>query len=204
MPGPTDDRRRHAPATQRNREPILAVLRRVLPAHGTLLEIAAGSGEHALFFASALPSLAWLPSDADADAVESIAAWRKAEGPPNLGAPLLLDVTSHDWPVATVEAIFNANMIHISPWSACLALLAGAGRHLVHGGVLVLYGPYKIDGVHTAPSNAAFDADLKSRNPDWGVRDLEEVAKVAAREGLYLEETIPMPANNQTLVLRRS
>jgi len=204
MSGPTIDRRRHAPATHRNRDAILAVLRRVLPARGTVLEIAAGTGEHAVFFAAALPSLAWQPTDADAEAVESIAAWREAEGPPNLRAPLQLDVSSRDWPVETVDAVFNANMIHIAPWSACLGLLAGAGRHLTHGGVLVLYGPYRIGGSHTAPSNAAFDLDLRARNPAWGVRDLEEVAEVAASEGLHLEETVPMPANNQVLVLRRS
>jgi len=198
-----DDGRRHAPATQRNRDPILSVLRRVLPAHGTVLEVAAGTGEHALWFAASLPKLAWQPSDADPDAVASIAAWREAEGSPNLLPPLLLDVTSASWPVETVEAVFNANMIHISPWPACLGLLAGAGRHLAHGGVLVLYGPYRIGGKHTAPSNEAFDRDLKARNPAWGVRDLEAVVEAAACEGLMLEETVPMPANNQALVLRR-
>lgn len=201
---PPDDGRRHAPATQRNRDPILSVLRRVLPARGTVLEVAAGTGEHALWFAASLPSLAWQPSDADPDAVASIAAWRDAEGSPNLLAPLLLDVTSAPWPVETVDAVFSANMIHISPWSACLGLLAGAGRHLAGDGMLVLYGPYRIGGRHTAPSNEAFDRDLKARNPAWGVRDLEAVVEVAAREGLQLEETVPMPANNQTLVLRRA
>lgn len=199
-----DDGRRHAPATQRNRDPILSVLRRVLPAHGTVLEVAAGTGEHALWFAASLPRLAWQPSDADPDAVASIAAWREAEGSPNLLPPLLLDVTSVSWPVETVDAVFSANMIHISPWSAGLGLLAGVGRHLAHGGVLVLYGPYRIGGKHTAPSNDAFDHSLKARNPAWGVRDLEAVVEAATREGLNLEETVPMPANNQTLVLRRA
>jgi len=201
---PPDDGRRHAPATERNRDAILSVLRRVLPAHGTVLELAAGTGEHALYFAASLPKLAWQPSDADPDAVASIAAWREAEGSPNLLAPVLLDVTSTHWPVEIVDAVFSANMIHISPWSACLGLLAGAGRHLVPGGVLVLYGPYRIGGRHTAPSNEAFDHSLKARNPAWGVRDLEAVIEAAAREGLNLEETLPMPANNQTLVLRRA
>lgn len=201
---PQDDGRRHAPATQRNRDPILSVLRRVLPAHGTVLEVAAGTGEHALWFAASLPKLAWQPSDADPEAVASIAAWREAEGSPNLRPPLLLDVTSASWPVEAVDAVFSANMIHIAPWPACLGLLAGAARHLAHDGVLVLYGPYRIGGRHTAPSNEAFDQSLKARNPAWGVRDLEATVEAAAREGLKLEETVPMPANNQTLVLRRA
>lgn len=204
MPGSSHDHRRHAPATERNRDPILAVLRRVLPAHGTVLEVAAGSGEHALYFASALPSLLWMPTDVDREAVESIAAWRDSQGPSNLLAPVRLDVTDEAWPIGTVEAIFSANMIHIAPWAVCLGLLAGAGRHLTPGGVLVLYGPYKLGGEHTAASNAAFDRDLRSRDPAWGVRDLDEVVAAAAGHGLVLEEIVPMPANNQTIVMRRS
>lgn len=198
-----DDQRRHAPATQRNREPILEVLRRVLPERGTVLEVAAGTGEHAVFFAAALPGLAWQPTDADPGCLESIAAWVRHEERPNLLAPLHLDATSEAWPVDEADAVFNANMIHISPWVACLGLLRGAGRTLRRGGVLVLYGPYRIDGAHTAPSNAAFDADLRSRDPAWGVRDLEEVIRVADGEGLTLEQRLAMPANNQTLVFRR-
>ncbi|MFN2424809.1 MAG: DUF938 domain-containing protein [Candidatus Binatia bacterium] len=197
------DRRRFAPATERNREPILAVLRRVLPAHGTVLEIAAGTGEHAVYFAAAFPSLTWQPSDGDSDAAVSIAAWREADGTSNLNAPLLLDAAGSDWPVGTVDAIFSANMIHIAPWVACLGLMAGARRHLAPGGVLVLYGPYRIGGAPTAPSNDAFDRDLRARNPAWGVRDLEEVVRAAQRERLELEETVAMPANNHILVLRR-
>lgn len=203
MHEPTTERR-HAPATLRNRDAILAVLRRVLPKSGTVLEIASGSGEHAVYFSSALPFVVWQPSDADPAAFQSITAWREADGGNNLLLPLLLDVNAQPWPLASVDAIFNANMIHISPWASCLALLAGAGRALNQGGVLVLYGPYRIGGEHTAPSNAAFDQDLRSRNPEWGVRDLEEVVTIAGREGLHLEETVPMPANNQTLVLRRT
>lgn len=202
-PGPPSAGRRHAPATLRNRDPILAVLRRVMPTSGTVLEIAAGTGEHALYFATAFPSLTWLPTDGDPDAVDSISAARDDEGPPNLLAPRHLDVTAGAWPVTTVDAVFSANMIHIAPWEACLGLLAGAGRHLRSNGVLVLYGPYRIGGAHTAPSNAAFDRDLRSRNPAWGVRDLEAVVEAARREGLQLEETVAMPANNQTVVLRR-
>jgi len=203
MTGSPAGRRRHAPATLRNRDAILAVLRRVLPASGTVLEIAAGTGEHAVYFSAAFPSLTWLPTDGDPDAVDAIAAARDDEGTSNLLAPLYLDVTTGPWPVDAVEAVFSANMIHISPWSTCLGLLAGAGRHLSRGGVLVLYGPYRIGGAHTAPSNAAFDRDLRSRNPAWGVRDLEAVVEAAGREGLHLEETVAMPANNQIVVLRR-
>ena len=198
------DRRLRAPAASRNRDPILAVLRRVLPARGTVLEVAAGSGEHALYFAAALTSLAWQPTDADPEAVASIAAWRSAEGSANLREPFLLDATAGEWPVAAVDAVFSANMIHIAPWAACLGLLAGAGRHLVDGGVLVTYGPYRIGGAHTAPSNEAFDRDLRRRDAEWGVRDLESVVDAAARCGLRLEETVAMPANNQTLVFRKS
>lgn len=198
------DRTRHAPATLRNREPILAVLRRVLPASGTVLEIAAGTGEHAAFFACAFPGLSWLATDTDPEAVASIAAWRDATGTPNLLAPLPLDVTAARWPVETVDAMFCANMIHIAPWSACLGLLAGAGRHLASGGLLVLYGPYRIGARHTAPSNEAFDRDLRARDPRWGVRDLEAVVDAAAREGLAFVERVEMPANNQTVVWRRA
>ncbi len=200
----TTHRRRHAPATLRNRDPILAVLRRVLPAEGTVLEIAAGTGEHALHFSSALERVSWLATDADPDAVESIAAWREEQGPPNLLAPMLLDVTSPRWPIGTVDALFCANMIHIAPWSACLGLLAGAGRHLAHGAPLVLYGPYRLQARHTAPSNEAFDRDLRARDPRWGVRDLDEVLDAAEHEGLAFEERVEMPANNQTIVLRRT
>lgn len=204
MQEPTTGRRRHAPATLRNREPILSVLRRVLPPVGTVLEIASGSGEHAVHFASALPGLRWQPTDLDAAAVESIAAWRDDEGPANLLAPFVLDVHDEDWGVGVIDAVFSANMIHIAPWSACLGLVAGAGRHLSSGGLLVLYGPFRIDGLPTAPSNEAFDRQLRATDPAWGVRELGEVIREARRQGLALEETVPMPANNQTVLLRKS
>lgn len=196
-------RRLQSPAVERNRGPILEVLRRVLPARGAVLEIAAGSGQHAVWFARALPEVDWLPSDVSAEALDSIAAWRDAEGPANLRAPVRLDVASEDWTEAGArDAIFCANMIHIAPWQACLGLLRGAGRHLLPGGALVLYGPFRIGGEHTAPSNAAFDVDLRRRDPSWGVRDLDEVAREAERHGLVLEERVAMPANNQTVVFR--
>lgn len=198
------DHRRHAPAAERNRGPILDVLRRVLPARGTVLEIASGTGQHVAHFASALPALAWQPSDRDDEGFASIVAWCAHAGATNALPPVLLEVTREPWPVATVDAIFCANMIHIAPWEACLGLLRGAGRHLSPEGVLVLYGPYAIGGVHTAPSNAAFDVDLRARDPRWGVRDLGEVAQVARENSLALDERVAMPANNQTLVFRRA
>lgn len=194
----------HAPATARNREPILAVLRRVLPARGLVLEIAAGTGEHAAFFSSAFPSLRWQATDADPAALEAIAAWHRQTGNDNFLVPLALNVRDWPWPVPGADAIFNANMIHISPWEACLGLVAGAGRVLASGGLLILYGPYKVGGEHTAPSNAQFDQSLKGRDPRWGIRDLEKVTEVAAAEGLTLEEVVAMPANNQILLLRRT
>jgi len=196
------DPRRHAPAAARNREPILEVLSRVLPVRGVVLEVASGSGEHAAFFGAALPGVVWQPSERDAETFDSIVAW--TESLPNVRAPLLLDAAQEPWPVARVDAVFSANLIHIAPWEACLGLLRGAGRHLAPGGVLVLYGPYTLGGRHTAPSNAAFDDDLRRRDPSWGVRDLDVVAEAARAQGLGLRERVPMPANNQTLVFVRS
>jgi SAM-dependent methyltransferase len=195
--------KRHAPATVRNRGPILDVLAHVLPKSGLVLEIGSGTGEHAVFFAAALPGLTWQPSDADPDALPSIRAWAKDAGLANVSSPLLLDVHTDPWPVDRVDGVFSANMIHIAPWSAAQALLRGAGRHLVAGGILLLYGPFRVGGDHTAASNAAFDADLRARNPAWGVRDLEAVEALAAENQLDLQQRLAMPANNQTLVFHR-
>jgi len=195
--------KRHAPATERNREPILEVLRRVLPAQGTLLEIAAGTGEHAVFFASAFPGLRWVPSDPDAGARASIAAHAAEASLSNLKAVVALDASADEWPVEAAEAILCVNMIHISPLAATVGLFRGAARVLPSGGVLVTYGPYTIDGVHTAPSNEAFDASLRSRDPRWGVRDVAELEAVAAPH-LALSERVAMPANNFTLVWTRA
>ena len=191
-----------SPSTARNREPILAVLRRVLPARGVVLEIASGTGEHAVHFATALPDLTWQPSDRDPDALRSIAAHRAGAGLPNLLPPLELDVTATSWPLERADAIVSINMIHIAPWRAAVALMAGAGRLLAPGGVLYLYGPFKQDGRHTAPSNAEFDASLRARDPEWGVRDVGEVAELADQHGLALVEQAAMPANNLSLVFR--
>ena len=200
----TSDRRLYFPHVARNREPILEVLRRVLPREGLVLEIASGGGEHAAYFASNLPGVLWQPTDADIEMFESIAAHRAAAGVANLLAPLRLNVTSERWPVERADAMACCNMIHISPWAATEGLIAGAGRTLPCGGVLYLYGPYKIDGRHTAPSNQDFDASLRARNPLWGVRDLAEVSRLAERHGLALGETVPMPANNLSVLFRRA
>ena len=191
----TSDPRIFRPHVARNRDPMLDVLRRVLPARGTVLEVAAGSGEHAAYFAKALPELTWQPTDPDAEALASIAAHRAATGAPNLLGPLQLDVTSETWPVEHADAVICANMIHIAPWAACAGLIAGAARVLPSGGILYLYGPYKIGGRHTAPSNQAFDEDLRRRNPEWGIRDLGDVTALAQRNGFGPPETVQMPAN---------
>jgi hypothetical protein len=194
------DARREAPAVARNRDAILAVLRGILPARGLLLEVASGSGEHALHFAPAFPDLMFQPSDPDPDARASIDAW--CAGVPNIRPVLALDAAAPDWPVDRAEALLCINMIHIAPWSACLGLLRGAARIQPPGAPLILYGPFKRGGAHTAPSNAAFDDDLRARNPAWGVRDLEAVA--AAATGFGPPEIHPMPANNLVVVFRRA
>jgi SAM-dependent methyltransferase len=191
----------HAPATARNREPIREVLARELPASGTVLEIASGSGEHAVAFARAFPGVTWQPSDADPGALDSIAAWRDEAALPNLAAPLPLDVTAA-WPLARADAIVCINMVHIAPWEAALALFAGAGRLLAPGALLLLYGPYRFDGAFTAPSNAAFDQSLRARDPRWGVRDVADLTAAAAAHQLALRDTVALPANNHALVFR--
>nr|WP_290228175.1 DUF938 domain-containing protein [Trichocoleus desertorum] len=209
----TNDACRHAPATARNREPILQVLQRVLPATGTVLEVASGTGEHAIFFAPRLQPRIWQPSDPNPEMVASIAAWQQEWPANNLRSPLQLDTRDSVWPVETasdgsdpseppITAIVCCNMIHIAPWSAGLGLLAGAGRILPSGAILYLYGPYKQNGQHTAPSNELFDESLRSQNPDWGVRNLEDVVAAAKAQNLIFRETVPMPANNFSVVFQ--
>jgi SAM-dependent methyltransferase len=195
----TDDRA-YAPATARNREPILAVLKRILPPSGLVLEISAGTGEHAAFFAAALPALEWQPTDLDQRSLLSIAAHRAAAELDNLRLPVALDVTWPQWPVEQADAVVCINMVHIAPWAASKGLMAGAARTLPLGGVLYLYGPYKEGGEHTAESNRRFDLDLQLRDPSWGVRNLEDVAVLAGEFGLVHIETVVMPANNRSLV----
>jgi SAM-dependent methyltransferase len=192
-----------APSAERNKGPILDVLARALPSQGTVLEIGSGTGQHVTHFAKALPALTFQPSEMDVERHASIAAWIRDEGLRNVRAPMAFDLTALPWPVREADAIVCINVIHISPWAATLALMEGAGKLLPPSGVLVTYGPYKRGGAHTAPSNEAFDASLRSRDPRWGVRDMQDVAAAARKAGLALEQTVPMPANNFTLVFRR-
>lgn len=188
-------------AAERNKDPILQVLRRVLPSSGLVLEVASGTGQHVEHFARALPGLLWQPSDPDPECRASVRGRVKTLG--NIRAPLDLDVVKRPWPVARADAIICINMIHIAPWAAAEALVAGAAQVLGPGGLLFLYGPYRRFGRHTAPSNEAFDASLRARDPAWGVRDLEAVVKLAETAGLALEEVVEMPANNLSVVLRQ-
>ena len=193
-----------SPPAERNKQPILEVLARVLPATGLVLEVGSGPGQHVTHFAKGLPQLEFQPSEMDTRRHASIEAWIHHEGLTNVRSPLAFDVMRLPWPVKAADAIVCLNVIHISPWEATLGLMRGAGVMLPPGGVLVTYGPYRREGRHTAPSNEAFDADLKARDPSWGIRDMGEVADVAGSAGLELEETVAMPANNFTLVFRRS
>lgn len=195
--------KRHAPAVARNRDAITQVLLRHSPPDGLILEVASGTGEHIVHFAAAMPTAQWQPSDTDPEARASMQAWRQELALENLLAPLDLDTRSEPWPVTAAAAVVCINMIHISPWASCLALMRGAGRILPAGGLLFTYGPYKIDGQHTAPSNAAFDANLRARDPSWGVRDLDDVTAAAETNGLSRVEVVSMPANNLSLVFRK-
>jgi hypothetical protein len=209
---PRDDMggRQFAAATGRNREPILAVLERILPPEGTILEIGSGTGEHAVYLAPRLPGRHWLPSDIAPDKRMSITAWINATPTDSILKPVSIDTLEHHWtvervlPSPRITAMVSINMIHIAPWQACLGLLAGASRILQRGQVLYFYGPFMRDGKHTAPSNESFDDRLQVENPDWGIRDLEEVADAAALQGLDLAEVVEMPANNLSVIFRRA
>ena len=200
-----DDPRRHSPAAERNSAPVRAELQRLLPSGGgVLLEVASGTGQHAAFCSAGLPGWQWLPSDADAASLASIRAW--CEGLADVAAPLHLDVLQPHWAgvPGRVDAVVCANMIHIAPWACCVGLLRGAARHLASQGLLVIYGPFLEDDVETSPGNRAFDADLRARNPDWGLRRREDVVQAAATTGLAWLERVAMPANNLLLVFKQN
>jgi Protein of unknown function (DUF938) len=198
----TDDRQ-NAPATLRNRDFILDVLRDVLPTTGVILEVACGSGEHVVHFARSLPSLIFQPSDPDPDARLSVAAWVKATGVTNVRAPIALDALHSVWPIASADGIICINMTHISPWEATVGLIKGAAAILPSRSPLYLYGPYIREGFATAPSNRAFDRSLRGRNPSWGLRDLEVVTATAQSAGFSRPVITEMPANNLSVVFRR-
>ncbi len=197
------DARRHSPAAERNCAPILAELQRLLPARGLLLEVASGTGQHAAFCSAGLPGWDWLPTDFEAGSLPSIRAW--CTGLPRVRTPSQLDVLQPAWAgvPAQVDAVFCANMVHIAPWACCAGLMQGAARHLSAQGLLITYGPYLEDGVATSPGNVSFDADLRARNPAWGLRRREDVAQEAAKAGLVLRERVAMPANNLLLAWGR-
>ena len=200
--GPVAAGKRHAPATERNRDAIVAVLREELPDAGLVLEVASGSGEHVVHFAATFPALDWQPSDPDPAALASIAAWREEAGLANLHPPIRLDAAA-PWPIDKADAMLCINMVHISPWRATLGLLCGAGGCLPASGLLYLYGPFVRDDVETAPSNLVFDASLKARDPQWGLRRVEDVIAAADAQGLRFERLVEMPANNVSLLFRR-
>ncbi len=198
--------KQHAPAAERNAAPILDVLKHCLPEKGTVLEIASGTGQHAELFARALPQIVWQPSDRHAGARASIQAWRADARLENFRAPLDIDVMRPGWSDGfdrKFDAVIAINLIHVAPWALVGGLLEGAAQLLVPGGVVYLYGPYKRDGAHTAPSNAQFENWLHAQDPEWGVRDLADIERVGAMHGLRLESVIDMPANNFSLILRR-
>jgi len=200
---PVAGARRSAPAVARNRVPIGDVLVEWLPQSGTVLEIASGSGEHALYFAERFPGLEWQPSDVHPDALASIAAWRATAGLANVRPPIALDAAVPDWRIDRAGAVLSINMVHISPWASAIGLIEGAARLLGPGAPLILYGPWLKDDVRTAPSNLAFDVDLRHRDPEWGLRRVEDFAAAPAARGFDLAETRPMPANNFMLLLKR-
>ena len=196
--------KRHAPATARNRDAILTVLQAELPPSGLVLEIASGSGEHAVHFARALPELRWLPSDPDPAALQSITAWADEAGVGNLAPPLRIDAADPEaWPISEADAVLCINMLHISPWAATLGLLRGAARLLSPGAPLCLYGPFFQEGILAAPSNTAFDESLRALDPNWGVRWVHDVEMAARSEGFSLGRIVTMPANNLSLIFRR-
>jgi cyclopropane fatty-acyl-phospholipid synthase-like methyltransferase len=201
--GRLDQARLVSPSAERNKGPVAEVLQRVLPESGCILEVSSGTGQHVVYFARVMPHLVWQPTEYDQECLQSIAAWCAFEGLANVKPPVALDVHDEVWPAGQVEAVVCINMIHIAPISATGALLRGASRNLNKGGVFVLYGPFRRGGEHTSQSNEDFDQLLRAQNPGWGVRNLDEVADTALREGFALEEVCPMPANNLIAIFRK-
>lgn len=199
-----DYRKYVSEASERNKGPILDVLRDILPVKSFVLEVSSGSGQHAVHMAEAFPDMTWQPSDIDPAFRASVEAWRTEAALPNVLPAIHLDVTEHPWPVDRADAVYNCNMIHIAPWECCIGLLDGAAKILPEGGILFMYGPYKVGGKHTAPSNEAFDGNLRSRDPSWGIRNLDDVALEARRRGLHLIKTVKMPANNLSVIYRKT
>jgi hypothetical protein len=192
-----------SPSAERNKGPIGEILCRMLPPNGRVVEIASGTGQHVVHFANMMPNLTWQPTERDGDCLRSIAGWLALKAPPNVRTPLHLDVHEAPWPLRSADGIVCINMVHIAPWSATQALMRGAGRMLPAAGIMYLYGPYKKGGQHTSASNQAFDAQLRAADPLWGVRDLEEMTKVATTENFNLQCTCEMPANNLSLIFRK-
>lgn len=201
-----DGDRLFSPAAGRNRDPVLEVLRELLPAQGSVLEIGSGTGEHVVHFARHLPGLRWQPSEFDETSRRSVRAWIAHEALPNIAPPIAIDASTTDWGVEDqrFDAIVSMNMIHIAPWGAAVGLFTGAGRLLKPGGILFLYGAFKQGGVHNAPSNEEFDRSLRSRDPAWGVRDLDDLTALASANGLRFARRVPMPANNQSLIFEKT
>jgi SAM-dependent methyltransferase len=192
-----------SPSAERNKGPIADVLKRVLPSHGLVLEVSSGTGQHVVHFAREMPHLEWQPTERDEETLASIASWVAGEALPNVRAPLRLDVCEQPWPISEAQAVICLNMIHIAPWAAAEALIRGAESVLTPGGILFLYGPYRRNGAHTAPSNEAFDRQLRAQNPEWGVRDFEAVARYAESRGFEAPGVYEMPANNLSVVFRK-
>lgn len=193
----------HAPSAPRNRQPIADVLAEILPPSGVVLEVASGTGQHIVFFAARFPHLTWLPTEIEPNSLASIQAWCQEAGLENIQPPQALDAAAARWPVPSADVLININMIHIAPWEVCQGLIAGARRTLTPNGILFLYGPYRIKGRPTAPSNEEFDANLRAHNPAWGLRYVDEVEKEAESHGFTLDRIYEMPANNLSLAFRR-
>lgn len=200
---PVDDKRLFAPSAMRNKHVILEIFQKYAPLTGNILEIACGSGEHTAHFAASNPNLTWHPTDIDQSHMDSVNAHANADQLKNIQPAIHLDVTSDRWPLPDLDMIYNANMIHISPWECTLGLFQGASRHLRKDGILMMYGPYRRDGQHTSESNESFDQSLMSRDPSWGIRNLEDVIDVANENGLHLQEVVPMPANNFSVIYKK-